>query len=71
MALVYWINLRWEKVEGATGYEIRKDGVKVATAGQNARTTRVSVDADTLVEVVALPAREVVQTVEFSQEEVS
>jgi hypothetical protein len=64
---VYLVNIRWEGVEGATGYEIRKDGVKVATAGSKARTTRVSVDDKTVVEVVDLPTRSVTQTVDFSQ----
>lgn len=68
MIRVTLVNVRWEPVEGATGWEIRKDGVKVATAGAKARTTRMSVDEQTLLEVVDLPARSRTQSIEFGQQ---
>lgn len=66
MIQVTLVNLRWEPVEGTTLWEIRKDGVKVATAGAKARTTRVSVDDKTLVEIVALPSGDI-QAIDFGQ----
>lgn len=59
--------VRWDYVPGATGYEIRKDGVRVATAGQKARTSRVSVDEATLIEVIDLPNRTLVQALDLTQ----
>jgi hypothetical protein len=71
MIRVYWINVRWDGVPGAERYEIAVDGVPVSTAGPNARTTRLSVQNATLVEISDLPLRSVVQAVEFSQQVVS
>jgi len=64
---IYLAYIRWEGVEGATGYEIWKDGVRVSTAGPKARTTRVSVDDATVVTIVDLPARSREQTIDFAQ----
>ena len=63
------VNLRWEGVTGATEYEIQVDGVKVSTAGPNARTTRVSVnDGEHVVSVVDLPARSKTQKITVDYE---
>lgn len=62
------LHLSWEGVTGATEYEIQVDGVKVSTAGANARTTKVSVrDGKHTVAVVDLPSRSRTQkiTVEY------
>jgi hypothetical protein len=61
--------IRWEAVAGATGYEIRRDGVVIGTKGKLARTVTVNVDDRTLIEVLALPERkpEEVQSVDFGQ----
>lgn len=59
--------VRWDGVPGATGYEIRKDGNYATTAGQKARTTRVSVDEATLIEVIDLPNRTLVQALDLTQ----
>lgn len=60
--------IRWDSVPGATGWEIRKDGAAVATAGMRARTTKVLVDESTLVEIVDLPARTTTQALLLTQE---
>lgn len=67
--LVRLVHLRWEPVEGASGYEIRVDGKPVATTGPRARTTKVSVGERTLIEIVDLPERSLVQAVDLVQSE--
>lgn len=64
---VYLAYIRFEKIDGATGYEIWKDGVQVSTAGPKASTTRVSVDDQTIVKIVDLPDRTKEQIVDFTQ----
>lgn len=65
----YFVYLRWEGVPGATGYQIVIDGVAVATAGQKARTTRVSVkDGKHTVQIVDLPARSAPQEIDLNYE---
>jgi len=60
------VNLRWDSVPGATGWEILVDGVRVATAGARARTTKVGVKTGTkTVSVIDLPGRTSEQTVEL------
>lgn len=66
-ARITLVTVRWDGVPGASGWEILRDGVKVATAGQKARTTRVAVDDNTRVEIVDLPARTLVQEVVLTQ----
>jgi hypothetical protein len=67
MALkIVQVKVQWDGVVGATSYEIRKDGVKVATAGKAARFSQVSVDDDTKIEVVSLPNK-MVQECDFKQ----
>jgi hypothetical protein len=61
------VKVRWDGLAGATGYEVVKDGVVVGTKGKLARTTSVKVDAQTVVEVRALPSHTVVGSVDFSQ----
>lgn len=64
---IYLAYIRWEGVEGATGYQIRIDGKPVSKTGPRARTTKVRVDEATLVEIVDLPAESRVQTVDLTQ----
>lgn len=59
--------VRWDGIVGATGYEIRVNGVAVATAGARARTSRVSVSDATTIEVVDLPERGLAQTLVLTQ----
>lgn len=61
------VKVRWDGFDGASGYEIRKDGEVVGTRGPKARTTSLSVDDKTLVEVRALPSGTVLGSVDFSQ----
>lgn len=63
------VSVRWDGVEGATGYEIRVGGKTVATAGGKARSTRVSVTGESVITVVDLPGRRVEQELRFSQED--
>ena len=67
MIQVAEVKVRWVGVSGATGYEVRKDGVVVGTRGKLARTTSIKVDDKTVVEIIDLPTRSVTQTVDFSQ----
>ena len=62
------VHVRWDAVPGATGYAIHVDGKRVATAGPRARTTRVTVDDATLLEILPLPALKPVQAIELTQE---
>lgn len=61
------VKIRWARLAGATGYEILKDGVVVGTRGKLATTTSVRVDDKTLIEVKALPNRELVSSVDLAQ----
>lgn len=67
--IVTLVHLRWQPVEGATGYEIKVNGTRVATTGPRARTTKLSVGASTKVEIVDLPHRKNPRTLEFAQRE--
>ena len=64
---IYQVYIRWEPVHGAMAYQILVNGNKVAKAGARARTTRVNVQENTVIEIVDLPAESKVQKVEFSQ----
>lgn len=64
---IYLVHIRWEGVPGATSYQILVDGKAVAKAGAKARTTKVSVDDATLVEIIDLPARSRIQAIDLSQ----
>ena len=57
----------WDGVPEATGYEIKVNGVKVATTGSKARNSRVNVQASSVIEVTDLPSRSLVQVVDFQQ----
>jgi hypothetical protein len=61
------VKIKWAGVENATGYEISKNGKKVATTGSAARQSNVSVGESTKIEVVDLPARSKVQEIQFTQ----
>jgi hypothetical protein len=69
MASVTSITVRWDGVQGATGYEIRKNGVAIGTRGPRARTHSLPVEGTTKMEIVDLPARSSVQEVNFQQEQ--
>lgn len=71
MALApYLIYVRWQPVEGATGYELRIDGNVVATAGPKARTTRFAVKPGVdILEVLDLPNRAVSQRLNVNYQE--
>ena len=65
---MYQMLLRWESVPGTvTGWEIRKNGVKVATAGAKSRTTKVGVSSATTIEVIDLPRSSTVQEIILTQ----
>lgn len=63
------LGIRWAGVEGVTGYEIKVNDKVVSTTGAKARTTRVVVDGPTKIEIIDLPERSLVQTLDFSQED--
>lgn len=67
MLKISLLNLRWDNVLNATGYEIRVNNKVVSTTGPNARTTKVAVLDNALIEVIDLPKRSVIQAVDFSQ----
>jgi len=59
--------VNWNEVPGATAYELSVDGVVVDTLNRNARSACVDIDDETVVEVVDLPARSLVQEIRCSQ----
>lgn len=63
------VDVKWDGVEGATSYEIRVNGKPVATAGAKARKSRVSVTDATVISVVDLPNKRVIQELRLSQED--
>lgn len=65
-AKVTKVTVAWDGVVNATGYEIWKNGVKVATAKATVRSSQVSVTDLTKIEIVAVPSR-FVQECGFSQ----
>lgn len=66
-ARITLVTIRWDGVPGATGWEIVLDGTRKVQAGQKVRTTRVSVDDATRIEVWDLPNRTTVQEVNLTQ----
>ena len=59
--------IRWTGIGSAERYEVRVDGQVVRDLGRNARTTRVPVDMETVIEIEDLPNRSFTQVIEFVQ----
>ena len=68
-ARITLVTIRWDSVPAATaGWEIVIDGSIKTQAGQKVRTSRVSVDNNTRIEVWDLPNRTTVQEIVLTQE---
>lgn len=57
----------WDEVPGATGYEIVVDGQVLSTVARNKRSARVEVGRVNTIEITDIPARSLVQAIDFQQ----